>query len=67
MFPPKVRRQPPFPLPPLVEQREIAAMIDRRIAAIDAVIAKRKAERDRLDALKKSIICEAVTGRKEIR
>ena len=56
-----------FPVPPLVEQREIAAMIDRRIAAIDAVIAKRKAERERLDALKKSIICEAVTGRKEIR
>ena len=56
-----------MPLPPLAEQREIAAMIDRRIAAIDAVIAKRKAERERLDALKKSIICEAVTGRKEIR
>lgn len=53
--------------PPLSEQREIAAMIDRRIATIDAVIAKRKAERERLDALKKSIICEAVTGRKEIR
>ena len=52
--------------PPLSEQREIAAMIDRRIATIDAVIAKRKAERERLDALKKSIICEAVTGRKEI-
>lgn len=55
------------PFPPLAEQREIAAMIDRRIAAIDAVIAKRKSERERLDALKKSIICEAVTGRKEIR
>ena len=54
-------------LPPLAEQREIAAMIDRRIATIDAVIAKRKSERERLDALKKSIICEAVTGRKEIR
>ncbi len=57
----------PMPIPPLSEQREIAAMIDRRIAAIDAVIAKRKAERERLDALKKSIICEAVTGRKEVR
>ena len=56
-----------IPFPPIPEQREIAAMIDRRIAAIDAVIAKRKAERERLDALKKSIICEAVTGRKEIR
>ena len=57
----------PILLPPLAEQREIAAMIDRRIATIDAVIVKRKAERERLDALKKSIICEAVTGRKEIR
>ena len=56
-----------FPLPPLPEQREIAAMIDRRIAAIDAVIAKRKAERERLDALKKSIICEAVTGRMTVK
>ena len=55
-----------FPVPPLAEQREIAAMIDRRIAAIDAVIAKRKAERERLDALKKSIICEAVTGRRAV-
>ena len=55
-----------MPLPPLSEQREIAAVIDRRIAAIDAVIAKRKVERERLDALKRSIICEAVTGRKEI-
>ena len=54
-------------LPSLAEQREIAAMIDRRIATIDTVIAKRKMERERLDVLKRSIICEAVSGRKEIR
>lgn len=55
-----------IPLPPLPEQREIAAAIDRKCAVIDAVIAKRKTESERLDALKRSLITEAVTGRKEI-
>lgn len=55
-----------MPIPPLSEQRTIAVMIEKRCAGIDAVIAKRKDELDRLDALKRSIIVEAVTGRKVI-
>ena len=55
-----------IPFPPLPEQRAIAAIIEKRCAAIDVVIAKRKDEHDRLDALKRSIIVEAVTGRKVI-
>ena len=54
------------PFPPLREQREIAAMIKKRCEAIDSVIAKRKAEDERLDALKRSLIAEAVTGKKAI-
>lgn len=54
------------PLPPLSEQREIAALLDAKCAAADAVIAKRKAQLERLDALKRSLIAEAVTGKKAI-
>lgn len=54
------------PFPPLAEQKRIAEYIDKQVAKIDALIEKRKAELERLEALKRSIICECVTGKKEV-
>ena len=53
-------------LPPLAEQKRIAEYIDKQVARIDALIEKRKAELERLEALKRSIICECVTGKREV-
>ncbi len=53
-------------LPPLAEQKRIAEYIDKQVAKIDALIEKRKAELERLEALKRSIICECVTGKMEV-
>ena len=55
-----------IPLPPLAEQKRIAEYIDKQVAKIDALIEKRKAEFERLEALKRSIICECVTGKMEV-
>ena len=53
-------------LPPLPEQRRIAEYIDKQVARIDALVEKRKEELERLEALKRSIICECVTGKREV-
>ena len=53
-------------LPPLPEQREIAAYLDRAVSRIDAVIARRKTQLEKLEAFKRSLIQEYVTGKREV-
>lgn len=48
-------------LPPLPEQRRIAAYLGKTCAAIDAAIEKKQKQLETLDALRKSIILKAVT------
>lgn len=55
-----------FIIPPLAEQQEIAAYLDEKCAAIDALIAKKTAFLSKLEAYKKSLIYEYVTGKKEV-
>ena len=55
-----------LPLPPLPEQQKIAAYLDAKCAAIDKNIADRQTLIEKLTAYKKSLIYEAVTGKKEI-
>ena len=52
--------------PALSEQREIAAYLDKKCAAIDSMVAKCREELDRLAEYKKSLIYEYVTGKKEV-
>ncbi|HPU81042.1 restriction endonuclease subunit S, partial [Accumulibacter sp.] len=49
------------PLPPLVEQQRITAYLDASCAAIDAAVATKRRQLETLDALRKSIIQDAVT------
>ena len=56
----------PTPIPPLPEQREIADYLDRKCAEIDAVAAKVEKEIDLYKRLKKSLINEVVTGKREV-
>ena len=49
------------PLPPLPEQQRIAAYLDASCAAIDAAVAAKRRQLETLDALRKSIIHQAVT------
>lgn len=53
-------------VPHLPEQREIAAYLDKKCAAIDSMVAKCREELDRLAEYKKSLIYEYVTGKKEV-
>ena len=48
-------------LPPLPEQRRIAAYLDASCAAIDAAVAAKRRQLETLEALRKSIIQRAVT------
>ncbi len=52
--------------PPLPEQQKIADYLDAKCAAIDKNIADRQTLIEKLTAYKKSLIYEAVTGKKEI-
>ncbi len=54
------------PLPDEFEQQEIAAYLDEKCAAIDSLIASKEALITELEAYKKSIIYEYVTGKKEV-
>ena len=54
------------PFPPLDEQKEIAAYLDEKTAAIDSLIAKKNQLVTELESLKKSLIFEYVTGKKEV-
>ena len=51
--------------PPLEEQEEIAAYLDGKTAAIDSLIEKKGRLVTELERLKKSLIFEYVTGKKE--
>lgn len=58
--------QVPLYEPPLEEQKEIADYLDKKCAEIDTVIATKQKQLETLDAYKKSLIYEYVTGKKEI-
>ncbi len=56
----------PVMLPPIPEQRAIADYLDEKCAAIDAMIAEKEALIADLEAYKKSLIYETVTGKREV-
>ena len=51
---------------PMEEQREIADYLDEKTAAIDSLIQKKEQLITELEAYKKSLIYEYVTGKKEV-
>ena len=54
-------------LPPLPEQRTIAAFLDRETAQIDGLVAKVRGAIDRLKELRTALISAAVTGKIDVR
>ena len=56
----------PLPLPPLPEQQAIAAYLDEKCGAIDEMVAEKEALIADLEAYKKSLIYETVTGKREV-
>ena len=58
--------QVPLYEPPLEEQKAIADYLDDKCARIDAIIAAKRVQLAKLDAYKKSLIFEYVTGKKEV-
>jgi len=54
-------------LPPIAEQRAIAAFLDRETARIDALVAKVRDAIDRLKELRTALISAAVTGKIDVR
>lgn len=55
-----------MPLPPLAEQRAIAAWLDEKCAAIEALVEEKKKLIEDLGAYKKSLIYETVTGKRRV-
>ena len=53
-------------IPPLSEQKEIAAYLDAKCAEIDGLIAKKEQLVKELESYKKSLIYEVVTGKREV-
>ena len=53
-----------FPVPPIIEQREIATYLDEKCAKIDAIVEKINIQIERLKELKRSLINEVVTGKR---
>ena len=62
----RMLRQCSLVLPPLPEQRAIAAYLDRKCAAIDRVVAEKEGLIADLERYKKSLIFECVTGKREV-
>jgi len=56
----------PVLLPPLEEQEEIADYLDKKCGEIDSLITKKEAFVEEMEAYKKSLIYEYVTGKKEV-
>jgi restriction endonuclease S subunit len=54
-------------VPPPVEQRAIAAFLDRETARLDALVAKVREAIDRLKELRTALISAAVTGKIDVR
>ena len=55
-----------IPLPPLPEQHSIASYLDTKCSEIDSLIALKRQKIESLNAYKKSVIYEAVTGKTTI-
>ena len=53
-------------VPPLEEQTRIVNYLDKVCVDIDTIIQKREQEKRRIEELKKSLIYEVVTGKKEV-
>lgn len=53
-------------MPPLEEQQQIAEYLDKKVAEIDNLIAKKESLIGEMEEYKKSLIYECVTGKKEI-
>ena len=53
----------PVPLPPVHEQEEIAAFLDKKTAQIDGLIADIKTQIDKLKQYRQIVIHDAVTGK----
>ncbi len=68
---PKINRETladcPLILPPLPEQRAIAAFLDRETAKVDVFVAKIRSVIDRLKELRTALISAAVTGKIDVR
>ena len=56
----------PTVVPPIEEQKAVAAYLDEKCAEIDGCIAAKKEQISTLEAYKKSVIFEYVTGKKEV-
>ncbi len=56
-----------FPLPPLPEQRAIAAFLDRKTAQIDTLIAKIEKQISHYQEYRTALISAAVTGKIDVR
>lgn len=56
-----------IPLPPVREQRAIAAYLDQETARIDALVAKVREAIERLKELRTALIAAAVTGKIDVR
>ena len=54
------------PVPPLVEQKEIANYLDQKINDINSIIDQKQEQLETLESYKKSLIYEYVTGKKEV-
>ena len=55
-----------LPMPPKAEQREIADFLDKRTVEIDSLITEKEALINDLEAYKKSLIYEVVTGKRRV-
>ena len=55
-----------IPVPPIDEQKKIAAYLDEKCAKIDAILEKINTEVERLKEMKRSLINEVVTGQRAI-
>ncbi|NMA13920.1 MAG: restriction endonuclease subunit S, partial [Clostridia bacterium] len=56
----------PVLLPPIDEQKSIAAYLENKCNGIDSAIDKKQAVINKLTEYKKSLIYEVVTGKKEV-
>jgi type I restriction enzyme S subunit len=56
----------PLTLPPLAEQHDIAAYLDTKCSEFDSIISDKQKQISTLEAYKKSLIYEYVTGKKKV-
>ena len=55
-----------LPIPPLEEQREIVQYLDKRIKTLNDMISEKQSLIEDLEAYKKSLIYEVVTGKRKV-